>query len=215
MSRLDPMADVIGQMPEPSEFADQIQAPGADTLNIGGDDDDASDFNFETPGEHKSESSGASPTSGPETFNPEIHCVNEDGTPRLTKSGKFRRKRGKANATPTPSLVDVDPARMANAKAAAQVSIACTFLAGQIAFGPEGAPQGDEPAQMETAYTQFYYLSEKPVNIPPWLPVLMVTSIYCAKRMAIVEPRNRVMRGVEYITTKVSAVFNYFWHWGA
>lgn len=206
MSILDPMADVIEQMPEPSEFSSQIREPGAETLNIG--DDDGSDFNFETPPE-----SAPSVSAGPESFNPEIHCVNPDGSPKLTPTGKFRRKRGKKNASPTPSLVDVDHSRMANAKAAAQVSIACTFVAGQIAFGPEGAPQDNEPAEMEAAYTQFYYLSEKPVQIPPWLPVVMVTAVYAAKRMAQEKPRSRVIVGINWLYAKGAAAFNYMFHW--
>lgn len=210
MTTLDPMADVIEQMPEPSDFAAQIQAPGADTLNIGEDTpDDASDFNFDTPGEKSS----PSPDSGPEKFDPNIHCVDENGNPKVTKSGKFRRKRGKANAVATPSLTDIDPIRRAKAKQAAQVSVAATFVAGQICFGPEGAPMEGEVQEMDAAYTDFYYLSEKPIDLPPWVLVAMVSANYVAKRLAMEKPRSRVSKGISWLYAKASTAWNYVWHW--
>jgi hypothetical protein len=148
---------------------------------------------------------------GRETFDPSIHCVDANGNPKITKAGKFRRKRGKANATVAPSLNpdQINPERMANAKAAAQVSVAATFLMGQLVFGPEGQPQENEPQTMESAYTQFFYLSEKPVNIPPWALVALVVSAYSAKRMAMEQPRSRVYTGIAWIKAKVAAI----WEW--
>lgn len=217
VATFDPMADVIEQMPEPSEFADSINVPGSetDTETLSGEGSPSlestgegtvdnsggnGEFNFETPDSKPVES---------ETFDPNIHCVDENGNPRLTAKGKFRRKRGKAGARPTPSLNDVDPLRMAAAKQAAQVSIAATFLAGQMAFGEDGAPLEGESAQMEAAYTNFYYLSEKPINIPPWALVAMVTVTYAARRMAMEKPRNRVMVGVDWIVEKTKNLYRW------
>lgn len=206
----DPMATVIEEMPEPSEFADTIQPPQMDDDNLAGEaaDNGESSFSFD---DSPTQSAPANDT--PETFDPSIHCVDANGNPKLTKAGKFRRKRGKAGATAMPNPNQVDPMRMQNASAAAQVAVAATFLAGQIAFGPEGQPMENEAETMQTAYQQFFYLSEKPITIQPWVLVAMVSSTYIAKRMAMEEPRNRVMRGVDWLSEKAGNVWR--WVWGS
>lgn len=195
MSELDPMAEVIDQMPEPSEFADSIESPITNDQPS-----DGSDFTFDT-GTPSTEPIGAPvQDQSDEIFNPAIHCVDANGNPKRTKSGKFRRKRGKAGVYASVTAPQsIDSVKMQNAAAAAQVSVAATFLAGQICFGPEGQPEPGEPEQMQAAYQQFYYLSETPIQVPPWALVFMVSSSYIAKRMAKPEPRNRVLAGIQWI----------------
>lgn len=204
---VDPIADVIEQMPAPSEFADTIQAPSVDEQSSPVVEQSAdNDFSFE-----EQPSPVVEGTVYDEVFDPTIHCVDANGNPKRTKAGKYRRKRGKAGAYSHAQMEPggIDSARMANAKAAAAVSIAVTFVAGQIVFGPEGQPLQGEPEQMQQAYEQFYYLSKEPVNIPPWVLVAMVTSQYIAKRMAMETPRGRVINGILWIKAKAYAVYNW------
>lgn len=204
----DPMAMVIDQMPEPSEFADTIQPPKMDDDGMGEEstaESNGEGFSFDdSPSETVA-------TDTPETFDPSIHCVDANGQPKLTKAGKFRRKRGKAGATAMPDPNHIDPMRMQNAKQAAQVSVAATFLAGQMAFGPDGAPMEDEQNQMQLAYEQFFYLSEKPIQIQPWVLVAMVSTNYIAKRMAMEVPRNRVMKGFDWLSEKAGYLWGLVW----
>lgn len=204
---VDPMATVIEEMPEPSDFADTINAPDMeDDGNHESNENGESDFSFDD-----SQSASEPISETPEVFDPAIHCVDANGNPKLTKSGKYRRKRGKAGATAMPNPNQIDPMRMANAQVAAQVSTQATFIAGQIAFGPEGAAQENEAEQMTAAYTQFFYLSEKPVQIQPWVLVAMVSCAYVAKRMAMEEPRSRVMRGVDWLSEKAGYLWGLVW----
>lgn len=209
MPELDPMAEVIEQMPEPSEFADSIEAPVTDDDPANAATGDGSDFTFSTP--DSSPIGQPIPDQSDDIFNPELHVIDpKTGEPRRTATGKFRRKRGKRNAAA--SVVNgqsTDQTKMQNAIAAAQVSVAATFLAGQMAFGPEGAPLEGEPEQMQAAYQQFYYMSERPINIPPWVLVAMVSSSYIAKRMAMEKPRNRVMIGIDWIQIRVVSLYRW------
>lgn len=205
---IDPMADVIEQMPEPSEFAETINAPTTE--------EQPSTLEFDDKAQQYAEAKFDEPTQPQgtvydEVFDPTIHCVDADGNPKRTKAGKYRRKRGKANAYSHAQMdaSGIDTARMANAKAAAQVSVAATFVAGQIVFGPEGQPLEGEPQQMIAAYEQFYYLSEKPINIPPWALVAMVSMQYVAKRMAMEQPRSRVFKAFGWMKEKAYAVYNW------
>lgn len=207
---IDPMAEVIEQMPAPSEFAETIQPPTTEESTVETvEPTQSQDFSFE---EQPSAPASTQGTVYEEVFDPTIHCVDENGQPKRTKAGKYRRKRGKASAYSHAQTADpmaIDPNRMANAKAAAQVSVAATFVAGQIIFGPEGQPLEGEPQQMLQAYEQFYYLSEKPINVPPWMLIAMVTSSYIAKRMAMEVPRSRVMTAFGWIKDKSYAVYKW------
>jgi hypothetical protein len=207
----NPIEELIEQMPEPSSFADQIHAPSSG--DVENPVENGSDTPVETV-ESPSPLEWAEPTStagDDEVFNPDIHCVDENGNPRRTKSGKFRRKPGRKNASNYAQMSpeQMNEAKMMNAKAAAQVSVAATFITGQLIFGTEGAPiidpaNGiDEPQQMEAAYTQFYYLSKNPVNVPPWMLIAVVAGAYTARRMAMDKPRNRVMKGINWIKMQV------------
>lgn len=205
MPELDPMAEVLDQMPEPSEFADTIDPPITDDQPAPA----GSDFTFDTSPSNEPIGQPVQDQSD-EIFNPAIHCVDANGNPKKTKSGKFRRKRGKAGVYASVTAPQsIDNVKMQNAAAAAQVSVAATFLAGQICFGPEGRPEPGEPEQMQAAYQQFYYLSETPVNVPPWVLVFMVSSSYIAKRMALPEPRNRVMLGIQWVQEKFSLLIRW------
>lgn len=204
MSKVDPMAEVLEQMPQPSEFADSIEAPITDDQPAAG-----SDFSFDTSPSNEPIGQPIQDNSD-EIFNPAIHCVDANGNPKRTKAGKFRRKRGKAGVYASVTAPQsIDSVKMQNAAAAAQVSVAATFLAGQICFGPDGQPEPGEPEQMQAAYQQFYYLSETPITVPPWALVFMVSSSYIAKRMAKPEPRNRVLAGFQWLQDKVSMVFRW------
>jgi hypothetical protein len=214
----NPTDTLIDQMPEPSSFADQIEPPSTGEVEspvVNGINPPVTPVESPSPLEWDSGAEDfAEPSETPvtgEVFNPDIHCVDENGNPRVTKSGKYRRKPGRKNAV---NYAATDPnqinqAKMMNAQAAAQVSVAATFIAGQLCFGPEGAPQEGEPEQMAQSFTQFFYLSEKPVNIPPWVLVAMVIGSYAAKRMAMEQPRTRVMKGVAWIKESVYGIYKW------
>lgn len=214
----NPTEDLIDQMPAPSEFAEQITAPD------GGSVDSSPTATPEVaPGPA---ASAPDPTSvnDDSVFDPSIHEAGPDGRGILRKDGKgYRRKRGRKTGSVatgvggggSPEPVMSDQQRMVAARHAAQVSMACTFIMGQIVLGPEGAPIVDpqrginEPGEFQQAYEQFYLLSERPIHIPPWMLVALVSTTYISRRMAMEQPRSRVQRAFAWIKNR--AVDIYCW----
>lgn len=208
----NPIEDLIEQMPAPSEFSEQITAPTA------GEDSRDSAPSVEPIAPTPIDTAPVEPQSD-DVFNPDIHESGPDGKGILRKDGKgYRRKRGRKTGSVATGVGATQPAqspdqRLISARHAAQVSMACTFVLGQIILGPDGAPIVDpqkginEPGEFQSAYEQFYLLSEKPINIPPWMLVGLVTTSYLARRMQMEQPRSRVQKVWGWIRNRAVDVY--------
>lgn len=118
-----------------------------------------------------------------DVFDPSIHDVDEDGEPKRTKLGRFRKRRIALNSR-ADARAECDLA----AKTAAQA----VFLCGMIVWAEDGKPIPEETATMEAAWTAYFH--EKGVeNMPAWVLILMATGQYAAPRIAL--PRTRTFVG--------------------
>ena len=69
-------------------------------------------------------------------FNPDIHALNADGTPKLTKGGFFSRKKGKDKGAPKPSIVNAPTidTQVRNFRATGTAIAETIFTIGQIGW---------------------------------------------------------------------------------
>lgn len=226
----NPTDTLLGGIPDPSEFADSIPVP-PEALNISPPADAGGEP--QSPPVTSPHGSEVAPASviedgSDDVFNSDIHAGGPDGKGIRTKSGKFRRKPGRKKAAGEPGTINtpgvvtqgdiIDPNRMNKAKAAAQVCTAATFILGQVICGAEGAPlvvpeHGiNEPAEFESAYTQAFYMSENPIDVPPWVLIAIVAGSYTARRMAMPNTRSRIGRVWGWI--KLQTIRVYLWYKG-
>jgi hypothetical protein len=140
-------------------------------------------------------------------FNPAVHESNGDGSPRLTTSGKCRRKRGGGSqksaqgaAGPTPSKLDIPgPGPTPEAQdlerkiqQSAAVATAMTFTLAQVIGGPDFAPihkdnkdaqfpDLNEPQELCGAYKDLF-TAYGVVDLPPWAGFSMTLCVIVARR---------------------------------
>ena len=129
------------------------------------------------------------------TFNPAIHESMPDGTPRLSPSGKLRRKRGGGGKGPRSSFVPPADApaapdqsaieSAAKIKATAEGMTNMTFLIATVIGGPDFRPiindKENEREQFVSAYTgvcEAYGYSD----MPPWMALAFVATAFTARR---------------------------------
>lgn len=119
------------------------------------------------------------------TFRAGYHAVNDDGTPRLTKTGKFRKARNGQEATPP----DVEKSRL-NRLNVARVLSAMTFRAGMFFGGTEAAPKKDDAMGLDevkditTAYDS--YMAAKNIDdLPPGLALFLSLALYAGRVASI------------------------------
>jgi hypothetical protein len=114
------------------------------------------------------------------SFDPAIHEVNADGTPRKTADGKYRKKRGRRSgntastpnsnpSTPKPPPVDYT--------GLAHMALNMVFGATAMFLGPHWKPSTDEYNEIhkQAVATLEYY--EMPV-IPPPIALAIVVGMY-------------------------------------
>ena len=121
--------------------------------------------------------------SNAEKFNPEIHAVNADGSPKFTATGAFAKKRGRRSgaasvlnaASDKGQSVKPDTSAVirANKQAAAGSAAANTLIMlGMVLGGDEWRPLKDdklgldEKANLETAF-QDYFTASNLEDLPP------------------------------------------------
>lgn len=118
-------------------------------------------------------------------FDPAIHSTNTDGTPRLTKTGKYRLRPGRKNDTMTVGGGDTHQAKAkAAADATAQTIVMLGFLLGGDEWRPKknDATGEDEMKALTEAYTGWFLTMEEP-NVPAWAAAAIVTGAYILPRL--------------------------------
>lgn len=196
----------------PEESPDDLarKALAGDNENENGDGKLPTDTRVETPPAQSSE--GIRDKSGA-LFDPTIHAVKSDGSPSLTKSGYFRRKRGTGARVIVPGAASIPPdeaRRIAEQQAqaieeqkrrkamiAAQGISEIIFKSGYMLGGEEWLPikndekQIDERRDMHTAWAEYCY-ARGVEDIPPGLLVAFVCSAYALPRFAGQETQKRL-----------------------
>lgn len=157
-----------------------------------------------------------------QAFNPAIHAVNADGSPRKTTRGAWALKRGrKGGPAPAPAAVSkggiVIPGGTPQQSAKEQESRAAGVGAANLFFalcfglgGPEWAPRIDEKAgvneklMLESA-TADYFASREWSDLPPGLALTAALAMYALPRLSMPQTKSRVSRVKMWIAGKYGA----------
>lgn len=135
------------------------------------------------------------PTNGDTVFDSRFHCVDSQGQPVRTKTGKFRRKRGAKNGTKTTGDgrgSEAERVRIERCKATGRV-IATTIVTTGVAIGgDEWKLRNEEELDMLSNAWGDYLMAQNIVEIPPWVGLLIAHSIYAAPRLAMPKTQGRI-----------------------
>ena len=145
--------------------------------------------------------------SGGTVFDPAIHLFDADtGKPKLTKTGKYRKKPGrKASAT---GSVQGD-AKAMSCREAGKVSAEAVFVTGQALFGEEWKPVINpehgihEPEQLTTAFAA-YYEATGFRDPPPWLVLVIGLGAYAGPRLAAPKTQSKLKRFGQWVGLRLT-----------
>jgi len=135
-------------------------------------------------------------------FDPSIHEVDGNGNPRLTKDGKFRRKRGRANVNKSTNEsgigvssggIDSKPVGM-DFTATGKMFAGIMFGGFQAVFdSEEWEPNNSERSQIENA-TVKYCESQNIADIPPGIALVLCVGMYALPRLAMPNTREKLKK---------------------
>jgi hypothetical protein len=162
---------------------------------------------------------GKDPTGS--SFNPAIHAVNADGSPRKTTTGRFALKRGKkAGTVEAPKatakgivIPGATPGAGAKEQEARAGGVGATnlVLMTMVALGgQEWAPVKDdkvgrdEKLMLETA-TGDFFVAQGWQDLPPGWALVAAWGMYALPRFAMPQTRTRVQRIKEWAYGKIGA----------
>lgn len=125
-------------------------------------------------------------------FDPAVHAVNTDGTPKLRGDGTFAKKRGRKSGQsvnsplqPGAGIIAQTPdsrGTISNDEAARQVCNAMVGVAVAV-IGPEWAPVDKAEAKgLETAFKN-YFDAKGQINLPPEVGLALAVGAYGLSRM--------------------------------
>lgn len=148
-------------------------------------------------------------------FDPAIHATKPDGSPSLTSSGKFRKKRqskvhrpgAEKAAQSDPQSQQLTEQQKAQARAAGVACAEIMFRSAQVLGGPEWEPikddkKGiDERRDMHEAFA--LYCEQKGVtDIPPGALLAITIAAYAMPRFALPETQSRTKRFTVWVANK-------------
>lgn len=129
-------------------------------------------------------------------FDALIHLTDDDGEPKLTKSGKLRIKRGFGPDAKTPKVSTIggidETGKVGFAQSAdqseaeilatGQSAASLTFVIGMAVFGSDGKPSQDEINQVTYAY-QTYFRAKNIRDLPPGVVLVTALATYTVPRL--------------------------------
>ena len=142
------------------------------------------------------------------SFDPQLHQIDSEGNPKLTPTGKLRKKRKPAKSTV--AQVDI-PVQASNqdARMAATASVEAIGMAGRMLGGEEWAfirsvEHGiDEKAAGIDAFTS-YYNAKGVTDVPPGVLLAIWGLSYAGPRFAMPKTKSRVRLAADWVRTKIS-----------
>lgn len=144
------------------------------------------------------------------TFDPDLHAVDSDGKPKLTKSGNFALKRGrkaghksKVNAPgkDTPKESDQEKRKREDNRVMGETAAAMTINLGLAIGGDEWQPKIDETSGINEAeylagvWGQWFAAKDMD-DIPPNMALALGLAYYVIPRMAQPKTRKRLGSGL-------------------
>lgn len=161
-----------------------------------------------------------------EGFDPAVHAVNPDGTPRKKSDGGFAMKRGRkpgqtaapAGAPATAATPRFDPGPAKSPKAARQAGVVTNTMAAKYIFaattsglaqvlGPEWLPESQEEADGMRAVIKDYFDAHGQVQISPETMLLFSVIGYSAPRVTHENTRGKIARAFEWAKSAFGAIF--------
>lgn len=121
-------------------------------------------------------------------FDPAIHETNEDGTPRLTASGKPRRKRGRGGNKSAASVAAVAPVDYV---ATGRMITGMFFGLSVNALGKAWEPNPTEAAQIEQQMIRVCE-SNQWGDLPPTIGLTLAVAVYALPRLPLPETKERM-----------------------
>lgn len=159
-------------------------------------------------------------------FDPTIHAVNPDGTPRMRTNGSYALKRGRKSGganpagvpdagddgdQPTqapgpaaPQAVTAAAASMSNKQTAVFLVETVTGILGK-AIGPEWLAEKDEKKGLSNA-TEQYLNAKGGLQITPEMGLLLALSAYAVPRMAVPNTQSKLSRFVGWCGDRVAVI---------
>lgn len=184
-------AEMESKAPAVSEHLEEME-------DIEDDNEDLPDYNSEIENNFgKNPPSISQPTTAETavsgSFNPDIHAVDDQGKPIMSKTrpGEFQRKRGR------PSKVrQVIPVEDLVRKSARQCTAGIITI-GCVAFGAEWIPQSDPATGADerailTAAFEEYFRAGDVINVPPWLGLAIALAGYAGPRLWLPQTQARI-----------------------
>lgn len=151
-----------------------------------------------------------------EPFDPNKHHTNSDGSPRLTSTGKLRRKTGIGAGATSKSIIGtavsasgMSPHEEASARAGGEVAAAMTIQACMLAFGDEWSPVVDESTgrneqvHMSKAFGD-YFVAKDIKDIPPGWALAIALTGYALPRFTQPKTKTRFQLMRSWVADKWS-----------
>jgi hypothetical protein len=163
------------------DFANsRIESPAGNGLTHGDFDEDHDE---ETDARVQAQT-GVRDTAGT-LFNPSLHAMDKDGNPSLTRTGKFRAKRGAGGYQAGPGINIPNAAPAPSACRPAAIAATNVFIVtGMSLFGDEWKPNRDlnEPEAVVTAFEN-YFEAKGITDFPPGAALVMALGAYALVRL--------------------------------
>jgi hypothetical protein len=161
-------------------------------------------------------------------FDPAVHSVNPDGTPRLRVDGSYAHKRGKGGrksgsddsagsdnlfggyetATTPQSIPHQTAPNMSSTQAATMLVIACTTVMGKL-VGPEWHAEKPEQKALAEA-TKIYLDSKGGLNVTPEMGLFIAISMYAVPRLAHENTRSKFGLVVDWVRDRIAVLRSRF-----
>lgn len=157
-------------------------------------------------------------------FDPAVHAVNPDGTPRKKSDGGFAMKRGRKpgtvtsapGATPAQPRPDTGPAK--SPKAARQSGVITNAMAAKYIFasattglaqvlGPEWLPESQEEADGMRGVIKDYFDAHGQVQISPETMLALSVIGYSVPRVQHENTRTKIVRAFGWVKSVLGALF--------
>jgi hypothetical protein len=156
---------------------------------------------------------------GGSSFNPAIHAVNADGSPRKTTTGRFALKRGKKAGTveapkaspkgivipgATPGAGAKEQEARAGGAGAANLLLMVSVAIGGQEWQPikDDKTGRDEKLMLETAFGDFF-VAQGWQDLPPGWALVAACGMYALPRFAMPQTRTRMQRVKEWAFGKI------------
>lgn len=141
-------------------------------------------------------------------FDPNVHATDDHGNPKLTKTGKFRKKRGANQGDNSRINIPRPQSELSVDVAHASMAVTALFITGgQMFFGEEWKPESE--AEQNALNKAFYdYFKAKGLgDLPPGVALACALGMYTSKRLAKPTTSQRISYALGWITGKIGRIF--------